>query len=550
MPYVKNSANSRKRSKRSRGRKRLAGAVFLVLIAALLLFALRSHGHAAAVVPAPRPEAASAAVAHRTPAPPWNAGARGELQNAIRSALAPGTRDAARWSCVVLAQDGTVLYDDRGSNAVAPASVQKSIVSDASLTEFGMHHRFDTLFAAAQQPDGGTLHGDLYVAGSGDPSLRSEDLNAAIAALRKAGLSTIDGGVIVDPSALHGEEINPLWNADDANEDFMAATSGISLDEDTAEFHVTGTQPGEPALVTVVPASRDVRTYGSVTTGGGDDVIIAATETPNLFRLAGNVPPGVEEKFWLPVHGIPQYAGDVIDGLLARDGVSVARDAATGTAPVDAQILWDHRSKPLPVLLKHMLIFSDNHFAEQLMRALGGRSGSAATDRTGLLEERRILAEQGIPVPGLHLVDGSGLAHANRVASITLAAHPGAFRCRAGRKRALPAAAARRERRNAAYVPFPCGRRTRSREKRPSRRRGLSGRIRGYEASRQSRIRFHDQRFAGRSRRRNRLGSRSDRRALNARKEIHARSHRRRTAALDRARARRRLCRRILRTPR
>lgn len=421
MPYVKNSANSRKRSKRSRGRKRLAGAVFLVLIAALLLFALRSHGHAAAVVPAPRLEAASAAVAHRAPAPPWSVGARGELQNAMRSALAPGTRDAARWSCVVLAQDGTVLYDDRGSNAVTPASVQKLIVSDASLTEFGMHHRFDTLFAAVRQPDGGTLHGDLYVAGSGDPSLRSEDLNAAISALRKAGLSSIDGGVIVDPSALHGEEINPLWNADDANEDFMAATSGISLDEDTAEFHVTGTQPGEPALVTVVPASRDVRMYGSVTTGGGDDVIIAATETPNLFRLAGNVPPGVEEKFWLPVHGIPQYAGDVIDGLLARDGVSVARDAATGIAPVDAQILWDHRSKPLPVLLKHMLIFSDNHFAEQLMRALGGRSGGAATDRTGLLEERRILAEQGIPVPGLHLVDGSGLAHANRVASITLA---------------------------------------------------------------------------------------------------------------------------------
>jgi D-alanyl-D-alanine carboxypeptidase/D-alanyl-D-alanine-endopeptidase (penicillin-binding protein 4) len=88
---------------------------------------------------------------------------------------------------------------------------------------------------------------------------------------------------------------------------------------------------------------------------------------------------------------------------------------------VDARVLWQHRSKPLPELLKHMLVFSDNHFAEQLMRKLGGANGGTADDHDGLLEERHILAEQGIPTPGLHIVDGSGLAHSNRVAAVTLA---------------------------------------------------------------------------------------------------------------------------------
>lgn len=421
MPYVKSNVNFKKRSRRSRGRKRLAGVVFLVVLVTLVAFILRPRSHAAVVLPALHPPVATAATVHRHAAPAWGAQARRDLQTAVQSALAPGIRGAQDWSCIVIAQDGTVLYDDRASHAVTPASAQKLIVSDAALSELGTQYRFNTLLAATQDVNGSALGGDLFLAGSGDPSLRSDDLYAGVAALRKAGLAAIDGRVIVDGSALAGEEINPLWNAADANEDFMTATSGVSVDGDTVEFHVIGTTPGAPAEVTITPQNRDVHYYGSVTTGGGDDVIIAGTETPNEFRLAGDIPPGVEEKYWLPIHGISQYAGAVMDSLLKREGITVSQAAQTGTVPVDARVLWQHRSKPLPELLKHMLVFSDNHFAEQLMRKLGGANGGTADDHDGLLEERHILAEQGIPTPGLHIVDGSGLAHSNRVAAVTLA---------------------------------------------------------------------------------------------------------------------------------
>lgn len=421
MPYVKNTVNSRKRSKRSRGPKRLAGVAILGVILVLTVLALRPRSHAAAVVPPIHPVVASAATVRRPAAPRWGAAARSDLQTSVRSALATGTSGASDWSCVVISQDGKVLYDDRGSHAVTPASAQKLIVSDAALSELGPHYRFTTLLAASQQPQAGKLSGDLYLEGSGDPSLRSDELLSGVASLRKAGLSAISGHVVVDGSAYSDDEINKLWNADDANEDFMTATSGVSVDEDTVEFHVIGTTPGAAAQVTIVPQNREVRYYGSISTGGGDDVIIAATETPNEFRLSGSIPAGVEEKYWLPVHGIPQYAGAVVDSMLKHQGVAVASAAGTGTVPLDAQILWDHRSQPLAQLLKHMLVVSDNHFAEQLMRKLGGNNGGMATDAQGLLTERQVLAAQGIPTPGLHIVDGSGLAHANRVPAITLA---------------------------------------------------------------------------------------------------------------------------------
>jgi D-alanyl-D-alanine carboxypeptidase/D-alanyl-D-alanine-endopeptidase (penicillin-binding protein 4) len=421
MHYVKNSERYKRRSRRSRGRKRLALTLFVALLAITLVVILRPRTHATPVAMAARVVPASATPARRAPAPRWGLAARADLQASLHGALAAGTNQARAWSCVVIAQDGTVLYDDRGSNAVTPASALKLVVTDAALSDLGSQFRFDTLFAAAQPPDGATLNGDLWLVGSGDPSLRSDDLLAGVRALRATGIRSVHGRVVVDGSALAGEEINPLWNADDGNEDFMAATSGISIDDDTVEFDVTGTAPGERANVQIKPKSPQVHFSGNVTSGGGDDVVVAATGTPNEFRLAGNIPPGIQEKFWVPVHGIPQYAGGVVHNFLQKDGVSVAHASQTGTVPLDSQILWQHRSKPLPELLKHMLIFSDNHYAEQLMRTVGGTNGDTPDDRDGLAAEARVLAAQAIPTPGLRLVDGSGLAHANRIAAITLA---------------------------------------------------------------------------------------------------------------------------------
>ncbi|HEY8297464.1 MAG TPA: D-alanyl-D-alanine carboxypeptidase/D-alanyl-D-alanine-endopeptidase [Candidatus Baltobacteraceae bacterium] len=358
-----------------------------------------------------------------TAAPAWTRTQRDALHRALRGALDRGTNGAAAWSCAVLSQGGKTLYDDRARAAAMPASVLKLVVAATALDDLGPEYRFHTLYAASGRPANGRLEGDLWVVGSGDPSLRSPDLRGGVKLLAQQGLRHIEGSIVVDGSAIAGEEINPLWNADDANEDFEAATSGISLDEDTVEFDITGTAPGGAARIAIDPHSASVHYSGSIVTSnsGADDVIIAATQTPNQFIASGAIPPGVTEKFWVPVHGIPQYVGSVVSQLFEARGISVGARPHTGTAPLRTLVLWDHRSAPLRDLVADMLFHSDNHYAEQLMRVAGGLDGAAATDANGLAAERNFLHASGVPTPGLHLVDGSGLAHANRVAALTLA---------------------------------------------------------------------------------------------------------------------------------
>ncbi len=363
------------------------------------------------------------------------------IASALHAAVAPAIHGADGWSIAVLDAHGTTLYADHASRALASASTLKLIVASAALGELSASYRFLTI-VAAHGPVGtdGVLHGNLYLEGSGDPSLVRGDLEGAARMLAASGLRHIDGSVVADASADTPPEINPLWNPADADEDFQSPTSGLSLDEDTVEFHIIGATAGAPARVTHLPASAPVRVIGAVMTGASgetSDAGIASTSTPNTFRFSGSIGAGDELKSWLPVHGIARYVGATFERMLFARGITVGRPATTGRTPLDTQILWKHRSASLRSLVAFMLVHSNNHYAEQFMRRLGAITG-APDDVDGLAAERAFLRSRDIPTPGLHIVDGSGLAHANRVAAITLATILAQAQLRGGGEALLP----------------------------------------------------------------------------------------------------------------
>ncbi len=299
----------------------------------------------------------------------WSKSDRTRMDAMLAKAFAPVTAKSGLYSMAVLDARGNPIFGDNASGAVIPASVLKLIISEDALASFGPDYRFVTTLAGATAIGiDGTLDGNLWLVGSGDPAFRTSDLRSGVAELKHAGLRVVRGGVAIDASSVRGPEINTHWSAGDADEDFQAPVSAVSLDGDTLEHRS---------------------------------------------------PSG--EKTWTPLHDMPTYVGNAFDQILRSSGVRVARGPLLVPAPLTSTALWQHRSPPLSELVKHMLAFSDNHYAEQLLRALGGRDGKVADDDDGIAAEMAFLRSRNIPTAGLFLVDGSGLADADRVSAFTLA---------------------------------------------------------------------------------------------------------------------------------
>ncbi|MBV9719812.1 MAG: D-alanyl-D-alanine carboxypeptidase/D-alanyl-D-alanine-endopeptidase [Candidatus Eremiobacteraeota bacterium] len=302
----------------------------------------------------------------------WSNDERNRLRGALQSAFAPVLDGATGWSFAVISTGGRTIFDDRADRAVAPASVQKLVVAATALDALGPAYRYQTLFAAQDAiDDQGELAGNLWLIGSGDPSLTSDDLRNGIAMLARAGLRRISGALVVDDTTLSGPPLNPHWGRDDNGQDYAAPTSAISVDGDTIE------------------SRQEVG--------------------------------GMQERAWTPMQDVARYVAGRVNGMMLERGITPAAPPASGAAPLQSVVLWDHRSPPLQSLETHMLFVSDNHYAEQLLRTVGEQVTGVADDEGGLNAEREFLGRSMVPLPGLRLFDGSGLSADNRVAAITLA---------------------------------------------------------------------------------------------------------------------------------
>jgi D-alanyl-D-alanine carboxypeptidase/D-alanyl-D-alanine-endopeptidase (penicillin-binding protein 4) len=351
----------------------------------------------------------------------------------VRRALTPVFSDDVfrRAGVVVAAEDGTVLFQRNGSLALTPASTMKLLVAATALNILGPKYRFETDLVSEHLPKKGAINGALWLVGSGDPLFASEDLRAGVGALARGGVRRIEGDVRVDDGAFRGPERNPKWDVEDLQYDYAAGTSAVSLDQGTVEINVIPVLPGNPAAIRVNPSNRDVRMRGEIQSVlQGDGTLVHINLEPsgkdfdkpgNVFDVDGRVEVGSEQRYRQPVHGLARYVGYALLAMLEERKIRVSGTVRLDQAPLVAQTLWAHRSASLEDILRDMLVTSNNHTAEQLLRVVGAQERHIGTVQTGAEAEKGELARMGIPIAGLRIIDGSGLSPFDRVSAMTLA---------------------------------------------------------------------------------------------------------------------------------
>jgi D-alanyl-D-alanine carboxypeptidase/D-alanyl-D-alanine-endopeptidase (penicillin-binding protein 4) len=389
---------------------------------------------AVALLLAPRPAAAATSWLHAlavaqaaAPATPTTAPAT--LQARIDAILAAKPLAGATIGVhVVDLATGAALYSREADLAMNPASNIKLVTTAAALALLGPEHRYVTrVYADKGALRGGTIHGDLYLRGGGDPALITADLYQLASDLRALGVTRVTGGLVLDTTLFDRDELPPGFDQKEELVAYRAPGGALSVNFGTYVVMVRpGAAAGDRAHAAIDPPVPSIALENEATTEpeGRTRLRLSVETEPKghglKVRLAGSIGVAAEPaEYRYPVASPADYTGEVFRLVLAQRGVKLGKPGVRLAAvPDDAARLAIVRSQPLSVLVRSVNKLSNNYMAEHILKTL-----DAATPQTyagGLQRTRAWATELSVAGDGFRMTNGSGLYDTNRISAAQL----------------------------------------------------------------------------------------------------------------------------------
>jgi len=282
------------------------------------------------------------------------------LESRLAKALAVPHVDPGRTAALAVdLRTGAVVFERNATLSLIPASNQKLPVAYAALALLGPGYRFHTEVVGSGTLVGDVWHGDLWLRGFGDPTLKPSDLDVLAAEVAAWGIRRVDGAVIADESWFDARRTAPGWRP---------------------SFYIYESPPLSALAV-------DRGWYRGRTSAS------PALAAGSLLRQS------------LEAAGV-RVAGRTRAGVLTTSGLPLAQDV----------------SEPLAAVVRFMGRESDNFTAELLVKQLGASYAGAGTTAAGTRVIRAALEEAGVPLAGVRLADGSGLSRLDRLTAAAVVA--------------------------------------------------------------------------------------------------------------------------------
>lgn len=323
------------------------------------------------------------------------------------------------------ADTGATLYQRNGQTRLLPASSLKLMTTAAAMGVLGPDYRFTTRVLTNGTLKDGRLEGNLYVRGSGDPSIQAQDYQQIAADLAAQGIRRISGDLLMDDTAFDGIRLGADWANDDESASYAAQISALTLapdsDFDAGTVIVAVRAPateGAPLDVSVSPANTLLTVSNQAVVGATNTLSVKREHGNNHLVVTGTLPTGTNSRKWVSVWEPTRLVADVFHQALLAQGIKVGGQTLISVAtPPGSRVLVSHDSLPLAQLLTPLLKLSNNGMTEVLLKAMGRRTDAAGTAEAGIAAVSGFFERQGIESSTIIQVDGSGLSRRNLIST-------------------------------------------------------------------------------------------------------------------------------------
>lgn len=366
------------------------------------------------------------------------------IQRAIRDLVQDGSMKHAGISITVLdVQSGKVIAEHNKDMCLVPASSMKVVTTGAAISILGNNYTFKTEIQYDGLISKSVLNGNLFIKGSGDPTLGSDRfretpslkvlMNRFQKAIQQKGICRVNGLVIGDESYFGTESRPPSWQINDIGNYYGVGAWGLNIFENFYYLHFrqNPTKDTKPRIINYSPKIPNLLLINEVRSSGDsvDNAYIFASSYSNLYFVRGSIPVG---KGYFTIRGAvpdpPFLAANILMNTLESSGIKTKKQATTyfefvreGNKRKERTTIYTHESPPLASIVKRTNLESNNLYCEALLKTIGKRMNYKGDTYEGTAAVTKFWKNKGLDLEGFRMEDGSGLSPRNAASSYHLA---------------------------------------------------------------------------------------------------------------------------------
>ncbi len=324
---------------------------------------------------------------------------------------------------------GETIAEHRAEKNTIPASTTKLVTTATALELLGPDFKFETKLQYDGTIENGTLKGNIYILGGGDPTLGSKYMGDSlflekwVDAIKALGIKNIEGTVCGDASLFDTEGVGPKWLWEDLGNYFAAGAYGISIYDNTYEVTFkSGAIGTTPSIISTEPAMPKIEfdLYLKSTKTKRDNAYFYGAPFSNKRSIRGEIPAN-RSRFTSKgdIPNPPLYAAQVLSNALKNNGVSISKEASyTLTSSENKRTdIISIFSPTLQEIIRNINEISNNHYAEHLFRYISLQKQKIASNEGSVEIIKEFWEDKELDINELMMYDGCGLSPSNAISA-------------------------------------------------------------------------------------------------------------------------------------
>ncbi|MDT8836688.1 D-alanyl-D-alanine carboxypeptidase/D-alanyl-D-alanine-endopeptidase [Paraburkholderia fungorum] len=328
--------------------------------------------------------------------------------------------------------DRTPILALNAAKPMMPASTMKLVTTYSGLSILGPDYRWRTnAYADGTLDANGVLHGNLYIQGTGDPKLVPEELIDLVQKIHKAGITGVDGALVLDKRYFDPSTRDLPPFDDDATAPYNVGPDPLLYAFKSLSFTLTPSPDGT-VTIDVLPAlsqlqiDNHMRAVNGPCRGDAASVSPTVTPQPNGTVVASfdgdySVRCGPRTLNVAVLDHTAFFAGGFL-ALWQQTGGTFTGATREGAVPAGARLVATHQGPVLSDIVRDINKFSNNTMARNLFLTIGAtEERPPATPAKSARAIEAFLRRDSVDMQDLTLDNGSGLSRDEHVSALSLA---------------------------------------------------------------------------------------------------------------------------------